>query len=463
MGSGDDLSVGDPSEKRVSRPGGSLEFPDYRPKLVQVVTRKRRGNRRGRDDKGQFDLENWQFLQILSESADPTGINSRKTNSESVIDSPRPRIDGTLMTIVVQCSCGRKLRAPDQMAGRAANCVCGNSVPLIKEEGPRQFEEVQANLGEPVEGSLMPPVLARPQKTKKKPGESVFRGSRGRNVEAGEAEDAADLSPRKKKKRRQDKVTSAERKRSGRPESFFAGVGRSLKFPFRWESLLTILIMSIAYGMFTSVAGFMKYGVLGFKAAVIMGLGTLMILGYFLFFLLQIFRLAAVDEDDLPLTMEFDMDQIRQDLWLWIGALWWCGIPYLIFTFTLGRDPDLRYRMEIVGPVLGLCLFLFPMALMSTALHMSVLDANPLLVGHSIWKTAREYLATTTIFGAIIGLAAYLGLMIPPFPAVIPVLSQMGLWLVVFYALCATAYGYGNFYYRNRSRLGWFGELPKQI
>lgn len=351
------------------------------------------------------------------------------------------------------------------MAGRDANCVCGNSVPLIKEGGPRKFEEVEANLGEADEDAELPPLM--PRQREKKMGESVFRSSRGRNVEPGEPEDAgAGLQPtpgKKKKKRRKDKASTAERKRRGGQETFLAGVGRSLKFPFRHESLITIVMTAIAYGMFTSVAGFMQYGVLGFMAGVNMLLGTLMILGYFLYVLLQIFRLASVDEDDLPLTLEFDMDQIRQDLWLWGGSFWWCGIPYLVFLLTLGRDPELRYRPELIGPVLGSCLFLFPMALMSTALHLSVIDANPLLVTTSIWKTARGYLATTGVFGAILGVAAYAGYSIPRYPSTIPVLSHIGMWLVLFYALTASAYGYGNFYYRNRSRLGWFGELPRQI
>ena len=374
------------------------------------------------------------------------------------------------MTIVVQCSCGRKLRAPDQMAGKAASCVCGNSVPLIVEEGPRKFAEVEAELGEADEDGELPPLMPRSREKKsgeKKPGESVFRSSRGRNIEAGEPEDAgAGLQPaprRKKKKRRQDKSSTAERKRRKGQESFLAGIGRSLLFPLRQESLITIGLTAMAYGVFTSLAGFMKYGALGFIAAVNMMIGTLMILGYFLFFLLQIFRLASVDEDDLPLTLEFDMDQIRQDLWVWAGTIWWCGLPYLAFALTLGRNPEMRSRLEIVGPVIGLCLFQFPMALMSTALHLSVFDANTLLVVTSIWKTAREYVTTTLIFGLLLGGAVYLGYSIPRFPSTIPVLSHMGMWVLLFYALTAGAYGYGNFYFRNRSQLGWFGELPRQI
>lgn len=356
------------------------------------------------------------------------------------------------------------------MAGKAASCVCGNSVPLVKEDGPRKFDEVEAELGEADAEGDLPPLMPRPRSKKsreKKPGESVFRSSRGRNVEAGETEDAgAGLQPapgRKKKKRRQDKSSTAERKRRSGQESLFAGIGRSLLFPLRQESLITIGLTAIAYGVFTSLAGFMKYGALGFIAAVNMLIGTLMILGYFLFFLLQIFRLASVDEDDLPLTLEFDMDQIRQDLWVWGGTIWWCGLPYLAFALTLGRNPELRYQPEVVGPVIGLCLFQFPMALMSTALHLSVIDANPLLVATSIWKTAREYVTTTLIFGLLLGGMVYLGYSIPRFPTTIPVLSHMGMWVLLFYALTAGAYGYGNFYFRNRSRLGWFGELPRQI
>ena len=446
--------------KRFPASGGSQHRSDYRPKSAKGVTLRKL--------RTPFAVLRLTKSGGFGKTCQNPLICRRSlpvSNGTAPANFRPPSTGWFPMTIVVQCSCGRKLRAPDQMAGRAAHCVCGNSVPLIAEDGPQKFEDVEADLGEADEDALMPPLI--PRHREKKPGESVFRGSRGRNVEAGEPEDAGvGLQPtpgKKKKKRRKDKVSTAERKRRGGQETFLAGVGRSLKFPFRHESLITIVMTAIVYGMFTSVAGFMRFGVLGFMAAVNMMLGTLMILGYFLYFLMQIFRLASVDEDDLPLTLEFDMDQIRQDLWLWGGSLWWCGLPYLAFLLTLGRDPELRYRIEFFAPVLGLCLFLLPMALMSTALHLSVIDANLLLVTTSIGKTVRGYLATTAVFGVIVGVAAYAGYSIPSYPSTIPVLSHIGMWLILFFALTASAYGYGNFYYRNRSHLGWFGELPKQI
>lgn len=193
-----------------------------------------------------------------------------------------------------------------------------------------------------------------------------------------------------------------------------------------------------------------------------------MILGYFGFFLLQIFRLASIDEDDLPLTMEFDLDLIRQDLWIWLGTLWWCGVPFAAYWWVMvrlirwGVVPGQMTVMTSL-PVLVGCLLLFPMALMSTALHLSVLAANPWSVFRAICRVPREYLATLALFGTLCATVIAIGRVLPPFPAGIPVLSHVLTWVLLFYALTASAYGFGNFYYRNRLKIAWFGELPRQI
>ena len=372
------------------------------------------------------------------------------------------------MTIIVQCDCGRTLRAPDQMAGRAAKCVCGNSVPLVKVEGPRQFETLEPELADPDEDAEEAPLLPRPKA--KKPGshkpqtgdKSTFRPSKGQYVERADEEVPPPPPTKKRKKRRQDTTTSVERKRQA-TEGFLSGLGRSLKFPMRVESLITIGVMAIAYGAFTSVAGFLPYAVVGLKGMVLILLGTVVILGYFGFFLLQIFRLASIDEDDLPLTMEFDMDLIRQDLWIWLGTLWWCGMPYAAYWWGthllggVGRSP------VVFLVILGCCAFLFPMALMSTALHLSVLAANPWTTLQAIRRVPVEYLATCAVFGMLCATVVAIGRVLPQYPPVIPIVSHMGTWVLLFYALTASAYGFGNFYHRNRRKIDWFGELPKQI
>ncbi len=376
----------------------------------------------------------------------------------SILNAPPP------MTIIVQCSCGRMLRAPDQMSGRTAQCVCGSSVTLLKDESPRQFDVLEPELGESELDAEEAPRVFRPVPKKTK-GKSHFRSSQGRNVERGDPDDAAPLplpSPGKRKKRRTDKITSLERKRQ-RSEPFLGGVIRSLRFPLRTESLITIAVMAVAYGGFTSVAGFMPYAVLGFKALIIMLLGTFLILGYFGFFLLQIFRLASIDEDDLPLTLEFDMDLIRQDLWIWLGTLWWCGVPFAVYWWVSGPMGEWARTPGIILAMIGFCLFLLPMALMSTALHLTVLAANPWVVLRSMLRVPLEYLATLGIFGVLCSTVFAIGRVLPPIPPVIPIVSHVGRWILLFYALTASAYGFGNFYYRNRLKIGWFGELPRQI
>ena len=376
------------------------------------------------------------------------------------------------MTIIVECDCGRKMRAPDQMAGRVANCVCGKTVTLVLEAKPHQFGEVEPEFDEPDANAAPAPVVAKTRVGKKTgPKKSYFRPSQGRNVERGDSEDeppVAVSTPSKKKKRRHDKVLATDRKRQTL-EGFIPGLLRSLKFPFRTESMMAIGFMAVAYGAFTSVSGFMLYGAMSFRMMVIMLLATMMILGYFSFFLLQIFRLATVDEDDMPIAMEFDMGQIMSDLWTWAGSIWWSGFPLAVYWFIMSRlirwgyIDTFEWVPLTIAPGLILCLVMFPMALMSSALHTTVLAANPWTVIRTIFRVPLEYIATLSVFGCLCITTAIIGAVLPPVPTAVPIVSQIFAWTLMFYALTASAYGLGNFYYRNRLKIGWFGELPRQI
>jgi len=376
------------------------------------------------------------------------------------------------MTILVECDCGRKLRAPDQMAGRVTQCVCGKSVTLTREVRPRQLAEVEPELDDPDEDAAPAPVVLKPRKVKKaSPGKSLFRPSQGRQVERGEAEDTAPAPvavPSRKKKRRHDKVLATDRKRQTQ-EGFIPGLIRSLKFPFRTESMLTIGIMAIAYGTFTSLSGFMLFGAMSIRMVAVMTIATILILGYFSFFLLQIFRLATVDEDDMPISMDFDTGQIVFDLWTWAGAIWWSGFPLAAYWFLMsqlihrGYFDTLEWVPSTIAPGLIVGLVLLPMALISATLHTTVLAANPWTVIRAIFRVPLQYLATLSVFGFLCLTAAMVGFTLPPIPAAFPFVSQIATWCLLFYALTASAYGFGNFYYRNRQKIGWFGELPRQI
>jgi hypothetical protein len=314
-------------------------------------------------------------------------------------------------------------------------------------------------------------MVHKPRKVKKTgPGKSLFRPSQGRNVERGEADDTnhSATSPvtafPRKKKRRHDKVAATDRKRQTQ-EGFIPGLIRSLKFPFRVESALTIGFLATAYGAFTSLTGFMMFGLAG----ILISLATFLLLGYFTFFLLQIFRLATVDEDDMPLSMEFDMGQIVFDLWTWAGAIWWSGFPLAAYWLVMSRlihrgyFETFEWVPSTIAPGVMGGLVLLPMALISATLHTTVLAANPWTVIRSIFRVPLQYLATLSVFGFLCITAAMVGFTLPPFPVAFPVVSQIVTWTLLFYALTASAYGFGNFYYRNRQKIGWFGELPRQI
>lgn len=366
------------------------------------------------------------------------------------------------MAIVVQCSCGRTLRAPNSMAGKTAPCICGEVVSLPEPEPLDHSAPIEPEWQDAEEAANEAPILHPPRKKPKRP--RVFQTHLDQpalpEIPEGKASGPLMRPSSGKRKRRRDQITTAERKRQGK-ETILTGIKRSFLFPLRTESLITIGILAFAYSLFTSVLQFVPGGMLagGFRMMALQVMGTILILGYFTHFLFQIFRIASVDEDDLPLAMDFDQDAILTDLWNWLTAAWWSFLFYGVFVFIAGDLGSLGDHLILRGTILGCCLALLPMALMSAALHLQWLASNPWTALTAICRTATEYFLTLLMFGTLCLVPLAIGYLLPP----IPVVRHLIVWLLMFYAVTASAYGFGNFYYRNRKKIGWFGELPPLV
>ncbi len=351
------------------------------------------------------------------------------------------------------------------MAGRMADCVCGKSVLLPAPDQPPPLDIIEAEFEDADETMEEAPLLSVTSLAE--PRKKLFRSSNGRNVEIGESEEAAQgpLQPkRKKRKRRHDKESATVRKRRG-TETILAGLKRSFLFPLRTESLFTIGLLALAYGSFTSLMGFLPGGLMagGLRMMAFMFLGTVTILGYFAHFLFQVFRLASVDEDDLPLAMDFDQDAILTDLSNWIAAAWWSFSGYAAFLFISDGLGDWGHNLIVRLVLLAACGTLLPMALIAGALYLQWLSSNPWTVLTAILRTPLEYGLYLMMFGTLCLVPVGIGFLMPRIPESIPILTHLVIWSLMFYALTASAYGFGNFYYRNRKKIGWFGELPPSI
>lgn len=366
------------------------------------------------------------------------------------------------MSIRIRCECGSRLEAPDELAGRQAVCgKCGRVLNIIAdEESVVEIPASRTATKEPSEEALqLPRRVSRPKK-------KVFQPLAGGG--AGDGADPAKRKPGRKKRR----SSSADRtKRKGAPSLTDVWI-RGLMFPFRREAVITIAVLSCLYGPvvggLASAPAILLAGAMGPKTMAAMVLFTAGITGYFCYFLFQTLRAAAANEDDLPVAVAFDMEEIFTDLWLMLG-----GTAVIFSPLWLLRLLAFFTDTEIPFPVLAslslFIMFLWPMAVTSSALQTSVLAANHWTVTRAVLKILGQYTSTLLLSLALHVMAYGIGFAVSyafaeglPDRWYIQGFAGIFSWYLEFTAVTACMYLAGNLYYRNRRLIGWFAELQQR-
>jgi hypothetical protein len=348
------------------------------------------------------------------------------------------------MPIRVVCECGSKLDAPDSLAGKQARCGgCGRVLTIEPSEDVLESADPDSEPGEDGEATRLPPRMVRKRK-------KVFQGA-APIVEEGPS----------RKKRSKPSSPSSDRPRSKQDPTLIDVWARGLAFPFRREAFITILVLAVLYGPPAAIMSFtpalLMTGAFGLKGLVGLGAISFGILGYFCYFLFQTLRTGAQNEDDLPVATAFDFEEIFIDLWLMLGGTAVLFSPLVVLVlgafFTGGHVPPAIWLSMLVAFV-----FLWPMAVMSSALHTSVLAANHWTVIRAVLRIPLQYTATLCIAAGLILIATVINFFTPWFP----ILSGFVFWLLVFLTVTACMYLIGNLYYRNRTKIGWFAELEQR-
>jgi hypothetical protein len=323
--------------------------------------------------------------------------------------------------IRVRCDCGAVLMAPIGLAGRSACCgACGVDVD-IPEFVPRDA------------GAAGPKSAASGQGPVYK---SANRGEEGDEVSRKELEN------RRKKRRR---AASAAAGSLHKPTWWI----RSLRFPFRTESLITIGVLSVIYGTLDSSVARFAFLLMATQSGRIV---SALVIGYFIYFLLDVLRTAAHGQEDLPIVAEWSREDVLVDLFLALGVFAICFLPWGAYRITLFWNDVSPSRM-IEGLLLGPAMLYLPMALLSATIHHSFLAVNPVTVLRAIGLTIVDY----AIVLALIAVGCLLNWGVSSLISE-GMLAGIVAWWGTFTGMTMAMHALGSLYLRNSARLGWINQ-----
>ncbi|MBX3442941.1 MAG: hypothetical protein KF774_11085 [Planctomyces sp.] len=361
------------------------------------------------------------------------------------------------MTIRVLCECGSRIDAPLELAGQRARCGQCRRILQIPED---DASPIALAAGE--RGSSERPSRGATRVAERRVMASVFQVS---GAAASDSERQA-ARPRREKSARQKAKPAARESQA----ELFDIWRRGVLFPLKKESLLTIAVLSMLYGPMSTAAPFM---LLSGPFVLRSGLGvmvlTIMIVGYLSYFLFQTLRTTAQNETDLPVAAAYDADEIMIDLWLMLGGTFVHFSPLAVLSLAsrfLGVEVPAAVDLALW---LGM-LSLWPMAVVSAALHTSVLAANLWTVSRAVLKLPLKYGLTLGVMIGLVLLSMGVGYILPQpsdtagFIATLLLAGFSGFasWFLLFFTMTACMALMGFLYHANRRKLGWFRELDQR-
>ena len=275
---------------------------------------------------------------------------------------------------------------------------------------------------------------------------------------------------------------------------------RSITFPFRTEAMLTISVMTVLYTCIMVPMQNVPMMAVFISPRMVVGVLFILMLiqGYFWHFLFEVLRMAAYNDEDLPMTAEWEPENIFYDLVIAVGATLVSFSPLLmgafffflpviaahpfIATIMIGIGvlylpmamirvissvhewlPALVEYSPLAAPILfalvALPCFYLPMALMASVLHQSVKAAFPWYVVPAMVRMPWAYLETLVLVAGISVITVFLQFL----ATYVPILGVFLVWFLVFTGHTAIMHRLGSMYHENRRTLDWFPDSPRII
>jgi hypothetical protein len=256
-------------------------------------------------------------------------------------------------------------------------------------------------------------------------------------------------------------------------------------FPFRTETLLSVGIMAVLLTFLFGPLEFVMFSPVMLAPRFLGGLLVVMLFvqAYFWHFLFQVLRTAAYNEPDLPLSADWDVENMVFDLRTAMGCaavsfLPLAGFAVMRYWHVLSDHPFLAAAGVVLGilclplallkamtllpmliplmqelvphaggtaAVLMLaCCVYWPMALLASVLHETLRASLPWHVIPAMVRVPWAYAQTLLMI-------------------VLPVLGAFLTWFVLLSGLTAIMHRLGAMYHTKRHTLGWFPDAPRMV
>ncbi|MCA9075094.1 MAG: hypothetical protein KDA93_08680 [Planctomycetaceae bacterium] len=391
------------------------------------------------------------------------------------------------------------LDAPAEAAGLRVRCpVCREAVS-VPDPNRRRKKTRPANeaIDFPFDESTSVPTPRRKKKPPKRP-DPVEAPSRP-------------PQPRKTRPTRQNvfqpteerstvEVEKPRRKKRKKRKESNPGIMRSIAFPFRTEAMLTISVMTVLYTCIMVPMQNVPMMAIFISPRMVVGVLFILMLiqGYFWHFLFEVLRMAAYNDEDLPMVAEWEPENIFYDLVIAVGATLVSFSPLILGAFVIllpaiAAHPFIATIMIGIGVLylpmamirvissvhewlpflidyspfaapglLALVIlpcFYLPMALMASVLHQSVKAAFPWYVVPAMIRMPWAYFETIVLIAGISMVTVFLQFL----ATYVPILGVFLVWFLVFTGHTAIMHRLGSMYHENRRALDWFPEGPRVI
>ncbi len=213
-------------------------------------------------------------------------------------------------------------------------------------------------------------------------------------------------------------------------------------YPIRSGGLYILMIGTIFFIVIEFITRFMLFTFL---------IGAIMA-GFLCKYYVKVIRLSARGIERTPSWGEIEFtdlgDFVAAFLRTLAVAVFCAAVPVAYFIFVSKGTPDWMFFT-----FLGIAIFYYPMALLSTLYYEDILEMNPFAVFRSILSVPIRYFVVVIIF--FIAIALGWGLMFAVALIEIPYIGSFIHRFVALYFYTMVMYLLGMFLYTNKEKLGW--------
>jgi len=233
------------------------------------------------------------------------------------------------------------------------------------------------------------------------------------------------------------------------PQPFTNLIPGAFLYPLRGQGKYILIASFVFLGIVRLLS---LLPVVGFMAALFASVLYLAVVGYVIAFLFSVVNASSDGEIELPDLPDFTdwIDDLFRPALKMAGTVLFCFGPAIVYKLIgpLELIYDFTVNRNILFLLLGLGGLLWPMTVLSIALHDSVAGLNPVLILRSIFRIFPSYLVACLFLFIAFALSAFFDL--------IPIAGPILGFFVGFYFSIVEMRIIGLLYFTQSKKLAWF-------